>query len=94
MSKHVKDPAPVVYSLDPQISGIARHLNSVWVRFAVVCFLYKTIPNPRKMICCGKKVAQNAAFSLVFLGVGLALDWGVRRFHDNIYAVFQLNRIW
>ena len=26
-----------------------------WVRFLVVCFLYKTSPNPRNNICCGKK---------------------------------------
>ena len=26
-----------------------------WVRFLVVCFLYKINPNPRKNICCGKK---------------------------------------
>ena len=26
-----------------------------WVRFLVVCFLYKTNPNPRKTSCCGKK---------------------------------------
>ena len=26
----------------------------VLVRFLVVCFLYKTNPNPRRIICCGK----------------------------------------
>ena len=29
-----------------------------WVRLLVVCFIYKTNPNPRKSIRCGKKVAQ------------------------------------
>ena len=34
----------------------------VWVRFFVVCFLYKTNPNPRESSCCGKKkVGPNAA---------------------------------
>ena len=26
-----------------------------WGEFLLVCFLYKINPNPRKMICCGKK---------------------------------------
>ena len=26
-----------------------------WFGFLVACFLYKTNPNPRKNICCGKK---------------------------------------
>ena len=26
-----------------------------WVGFLAVCFLYKINPNPRKIICCGKK---------------------------------------
>ena len=29
--------------------------NFGWVRFLVVCFLYKINPNPRKCIYCGKK---------------------------------------
>ena len=29
-----------------------------WVGFLVVCFLYKTNPKPRKIICCGNKVAE------------------------------------
>ena len=59
--------------------------ESGWVRFLVVCFLYKTNPNPRKTICCGKKSAPNATINLFFLGLGLALGWGVRRFHVNSY---------
>ena len=43
----------------------------------------KTNPNKRKIICCGEK-AQNATFNLNFPWVGLALGWGVRRFHNNI----------
>ena len=38
-----------------------------------LCFLHETNPNPRKAICCGKKwekVAQNATFDLIFLGLG------------------------
>ena len=42
----------------------------VSVRFLVVCFLYKTNPNPRKIICCGKKVGPIATFNLFFLGLG------------------------
>ena len=41
-----------------------------WVRSLVACFLYKTNPNPRKNICCGKKSGPNATFSLFFLGLG------------------------
>ena len=56
-----------------------------WVRFIVVCFLYKINPSSRKKKnCCGKS-GPSATFNLVFLGVGLALGWGVRRFHSNIY---------
>ena len=32
--------------------------NFGWVGFLVVCFLYKINPNPRKIVCCGKKVTQ------------------------------------
>ena len=54
-----------------------------WVRFLVVCFLYKTNPNPRKIICSGKKW-PNCHFQPKFCWVGLALGWGVRRFRNNI----------
>ena len=30
-----------------------------WVGFLVACFLSKIDPNPRKIICCGIKVAQK-----------------------------------
>ena len=50
-----------------------------WVRFVVVCFLYKTIPTREKMfLLWARKVAQNAAFLPNFSWVGLALGWGVR----------------
>ena len=42
-------------------------------------------------------MAQLPLFNLFFLGLGLALGWGVRRFHNNIYFevhVFQPNIIW
>ena len=56
------------------------------VRFLVVCFLYKTSPNPRKIICSGK-TWPKCLFNLVFSWVGLALGWGVRRYHNNIPTV-------
>ena len=36
--------------------------NFVWVRVLVVCFLYKTNPNPRKGILLWEKVAQMPLF--------------------------------
>ena len=44
----------------------------------------KTNPNPRQIICCGKKWLK-CHFQPNFSWVGLALGWGVRRFHDNIF---------
>ena len=61
--------------------GVCGELGSV--RFLVVYFLYKTNQNPRNNICCGKKWPK-CHFSPNFFWVGLALGWGVRRFHDNI----------
>ena len=61
-------------------------LRGFWlgVGLLVVCFLYKTNPNPRKTICRGEKVAQMPLLTWFFLGwVGL-LGWGVRRFHNDI----------
>ena len=49
--------------------------------FLVVCFLYKANPSPR-LFAVGKS-GPNAAFNLIFLGLGLALGWGVRRFHSD-----------
>ena len=40
------------------------------VRFLVVCFLYKTNPNPPKSICSQGKSGPNATFNLIFLGLG------------------------
>ena len=41
-----------------------------WVSFLVVCFLYETDPNARKVHCCGENVAQNATFlTHFFLGL-------------------------
>ena len=60
--------------------------NFGWVRFLVVCFLYKTIPNPRKPFAVGKKVAQLPLLTY-FSWAGLALGWGVQRFHNNIHIV-------
>ena len=46
--------------------------NLVGLGLLVVCFLpvYKTNPNRRKVIYRGKKVTQNATFTLFFLGLG------------------------
>ena len=44
-----------------------------------------------------EKSGPNATFNPFFPWVGLALGWGVRRFHYNVYFeayVFQPNRIW
>ena len=68
-----------------------------WFRFLVVCFLYKTNPDPRKIICCVKK-SPNCHVQPNLSWVGLALGWEVRWFHNNIYYfevyVFQPKRIW
>ena len=56
-----------------------------WVRFPVICFLYKTNPNPRKSYLLWGKSDLNATFNLIFLVLGWPLGWGVRRFHNNIY---------
>ena len=37
------------------------------------------------------KSGPNATFNLFFSWVGLALGWGVRRFHNDILYVFQPN---
>ena len=57
--------------------GVCREFG--WVGFLVVCFLYKTNPTPRKNILMCEKVAQMQLLTN-YLGVGLALGWGVRRF--------------
>ena len=54
-----------------------------WVGFLVVCFLYKINRNPREIIFWGKK-GHKCHFLTYFSWVGLALGWGVRRFHNNI----------
>ena len=64
------------------ILAVCRELD--WVGFLVVCFLYKTNPNPTKKLCAVGKSGRNATFSLIFPWVGLTLGWGVRRFHNNI----------
>ena len=37
---------------------------------------------------------EKIASTLVFLGLGWPWRWGIRRFHSNIFYVFQPNRIW
>ena len=41
-----------------------------WVRFLVVYFLYKTNPNPPKIICCRKKWPKRHFLTNFFLGLG------------------------
>ena len=40
---------------------------------------------PKKNYLLWGKSGPNANFNHFFLGLGLALGWGVRRFHNNIY---------
>ena len=62
--------------------------NSVdfgWVGFLVACLLLqynKSIPTHETLFAVGKS-SSNATFNLIFSWVGLALGWGVRRFHNN-----------
>ena len=58
--------------------------NVIGMRFLVVYFLYKPIPTHEKLFAVGKS-GPNATLNPFFLVVGLALGWGVRRFHYNIY---------
>ena len=76
-----------------QIRVFAENLTGFGV--LRVCFLYKTNPNPRKKsFCCGKRRPKCHFSTELFSGVGLALGWGVRRFHNNIYIVSEPSRIW
>ena len=75
----------VMYGVVPY-QGVCGEFG--WGRFLVVCFLYKTNPNPRKNILLWEKVAQIATFNLVFLGLGWSLGWGVRRLRNNIFMYF------
>ena len=62
------------------------------VGFHVVCEIN---PNPRKLFAVGKKVAQMRLLNLFFFYcVGLALVWGVRRFHTNIYMFSNPTGFW
>ena len=51
-----------------------------------VSYIKPTATKPRKIICCGKKWPK-CHFQPDFSWVGLALGWGVCRFHDNIYML-------
>ena len=44
----------------------------------------KPIPTHEKLFAMGKS-GPNATFNLIFSWVGLALGWGVHRFHNNTY---------
>ena len=63
--------------------------NFGWVRFLVVCFLYKTDPKPTKKIFAVEKSGLIATFNLFFLGLGWPWVWGVGRFHNNIGMFFN-----
>ena len=64
------------------------------ILFPTPYLVYKINPNPRKIMCCGKKSGPNAAFKPMFSWVGLALGWGVRRFHNNIYTLSNPTEFW
>ena len=62
-------------------------LRRIWlgqVSRSIKPILHKINPNPRKNNCCGKKWPKCHS-KPIFSWVGLALGWGVRRFHNVIY---------
>ena len=60
-SQHLQQGPSHHYSISkPNKQGVRGEVG--WVTFPVVCFLYKTNPNPRKNTCCGKKSGPNATF--------------------------------
>ena len=67
----------------------AENLIGLGVLYLVVSFLYKINPNPRAIICGGKKSGPKATFNLSFHWVGLALGWVVRRFHNICIYMFS-----
>ena len=81
------------YSDDTRFDIRVFPKNCGWVRFLVVCFLYKTNPSPRKIICCGKKW-PNCHFSPKKIGLGVALGWGARRFHPNATLAWNMIAVW
>ena len=44
----------------------------------------KSIPTHAKILAVGESGGPNATFNLCFSWVGLAVGWGVRRFHNNV----------
>ena len=68
--------------------GCSRRIRLRWVGFLVVCFLHKINPNPRKMVLLWgiQKWLKRHNLTYFFLGVGLALGWGICRFHNNFHA--------
>ena len=50
----VTETETVTVTVAATVTGCLRIIIG-WVRFLVVCFLYNANPNPRKLICCGKK---------------------------------------
>ena len=46
----------------------------------------KPIPTHEKIFAVGKR-GPNATFNLFLGGVGLALGWPVRQFHNNIFCL-------
>ena len=70
--------------------GVAGEFG--WVRFLVLCLLHETNPNPRKIICCGKKVVQLPLLTY-FSWVGLALGWGSSSVSYQYFHVLQPNTL-
>ena len=62
------------YSDDTRFDIRVFPKNCGWVRFLVVCFLYKTNPSPPKNICFGKRGPRCHFYPMVSW-VGLALGW-------------------
>ena len=58
--------------------------NLVGLGFLSSISYIKYIPTHEKIIDVGKN-GPNTTFNLFFLGVGLALGWGVRRFQNDVY---------
>ena len=59
-------PAWVLITMALRKQGVCGEFG--WVRFLVVCFLYKTNPNPNT--CCREKSGPNSTLNLFFLGLG------------------------
>ena len=60
--------------------------NLVGLSFLYSISYIKSISTHKKIVAAGKS-GPNATLNLFCLGVGLALGWGARRFHNNIICL-------